>query len=302
MTAISFVKDIDFTYGAVDRLSPLVRRVIARNPGPFTYTGSGAYIIGSDHGPLAVIDPGPDLPDHVDALMAAIGGAPVSHILITHTHRDHCGAAAAFAARTGAKTFGGGPHPRRTGNAGAPALEEGGDLGFTPDVVLADGATVEADGWSIGAVATPGHLPNHLCFALTSEGALFTGDHVMGWSTTVVAPPEGDMGDYLASLDRLLAREDEIYYPTHGAPIRNPKAFVRAIRAHRRIRDGQILDQLRRGRTHISDIVPAMYADIDPRLHPAAALNVLAHLIRLVRIGEVTCDGEPSAETAFEIA
>lgn len=302
MAAIPFVKDISFEYGRADRLSPLVRRVICNNPGPFTYTGSGTYIVGRDAGPLAVIDPGPANDAHLEALVAAIGGADVSDILITHTHSDHCGGARAFADRVEAPIRGAGPHPVADKEHDAPALDEGADYAFKPDMLLRDAQEIAGEGWTIEAVATPGHLSNHLCFALAEEKALFTGDHVMGWATSVVAPPDGDMAAYLDSLDRLLTREDRIYYPTHGAPILKPKAFVRAVRTHRRIRDGQILDQLKKGRTRIKEIVPEMYADIDKRLHGAAALNVLAHLIRLVRIGAVSCDGEPKMGSKFALA
>lgn len=299
MAGIPFVKDVSFDYGRPDRLSPLIRRVICENPGPFTFTGSGTYIVGLDAGPVAVIDPGPDNPAHLGALVAAIGPARVSHVLITHTHKDHCGGARAFAARVKAPVVGAGPHPSVETGHGAPALEEGADLGFTSDRVLADGEIVSGDGWTLETVATPGHLSNHLCFALVEEKALFTGDHIMGWSTTVVAPPEGDMGDYLQSLDKLLARDDARYFPTHGAPIDRPRPFVRAIKTHRLMRDGQILEQLRQGKTSVREIVAAVYADIDKRLHGAAALNVLAHLIRLVRTGAVACDGQPTLESRY---
>ncbi|MEO1015027.1 MAG: MBL fold metallo-hydrolase [Pseudomonadota bacterium] len=300
---IPFVKDVQFEYGRPDALSPLIRRVIARNPGPFTYTGSGTYIIGREAGPVAVIDPGPDLPEHIDALLDAIGEATVSHILITHTHQDHCGGARAFAERAGAPILGFGPHPTPKDKpmAESPALEEDGDAAFAPDTEIGDGHVVAGDGWRLEAIHTPGHLSNHLCFALPEEKALFTGDHVMGWSTTVVAPPDGDMGAYMESLDLLLARDDARYYPTHGAPIDAPQRFVRAIRAHRRIRDGQILEQLRDGKTRIPEIVDAVYQGLDPRLKPAAALNVLAHLIRLQRVGDVAVDGEAGLEAAFAL-
>lgn len=299
--AIPFVKDISFEYGRPDRLSPLVRRVIADNPGPFTYTGSGTYIIGSDRGPLAVIDPGPKSIEHLEALLAAIGSARVSHILITHTHSDHCGGARAFADRVGAKISAAGPHPIAKKEHDAPALDEGADYSFRPDVILKDGDAIAGAGWTIKAVATPGHLSNHVCFALAEEKALFTGDHIMGWATTVVAPPDGDMGAYLASLDKLLLRNDVVYYPTHGAPILKPKPFVRAVKAHRRIRDGQILNQLRKGRTRIKEITEAIYADVDRRLHGAAALNVYAHLIRLIETGAVATDGAPAMESKYRL-
>jgi glyoxylase-like metal-dependent hydrolase (beta-lactamase superfamily II) len=302
LTAIPFVKDFAFRYGEPDRLSALIRRVIANNPGPFTFTGSGTYLVGPDAGPLLVIDPGPMRPRHLDALEVAIGGAKVAGVLITHTHSDHCGGARDFARRVGAPIYGAGPHPVADKAHDAPALDEGADYAFAPDHLLCDGEAVTTGGFALTAVATPGHLSNHLCFALAAEKALFSGDHIMGWATTVVAPPDGDMGAYLLSLEKLLARDDEIYYPTHGAPVVNPKPFVRAIRTHRRIRDGQILDQLRKGRTRIKDITAAIYVDIDRRLHGAAALNVYAHLIRLVREGVVACDGGPSINGDYRIA
>ena len=301
MPDIPFVKDVHFEYGVVDQLTPLIRRVIAKNPSAFTYTGSGAYIIGAADGPLAVIDPGPDLDEHIDALVEIVGKAPVSHILITHTHHDHCGGARKFADRVNAPLFGFGPHPVPTKEDDAPALDEGGDYLFKPDQLLKSGDVVSGKGWTVSAVHTPGHLSNHLCFALEEENALFTGDHIMGWATTVVAPPDGSMGAYLDSLDLLLKRNDEIYYPTHGAPIKEPQKFVRAVRAHRHIRDGQIMEELRRGNTRIKDIVAVIYASVDKRLHGAAALNVLAHLIRLVETNSVTASGEPSLETEFSV-
>ncbi len=300
MAAIPFVKEIDFDYGRADRLSALIRRVICNNPGPFTFTGSGTYIVGREGRDVAVIDPGPANDAHLAALVAAIGDARVSHILITHTHSDHCGGARALAARVKAPIFAAGPHPVADKKLDAPALDEGADYAFAPDSLLRDGDLIEGDGWTIATVATPGHLSNHLCFALPEESALFTGDHIMGWATTVIAPPDGDMGAYFDSLDKLLARDDAIYYPTHGAPIENPKPFVRAIRTHRRIRDGQILDQLKKGRTRISEITEIIYADIDRRLHEAAALNVYAHLIRLVKTGAVTCDGAPAMTSVYQ--
>lgn len=300
MTDIPFIKDFRFAYGEAAELSPLVRRVIAKNPGPFTYTGTGTYVVGRPGAhELAVIDPGPDDEAHIAALVEAVGEGRVSHILVTHTHRDHCAGARRLAQAVGAPIFAAGPHPPREGALEGPSLEEGADRDFAPDRLLSHNDVIEGDGWTIEAVATPGHISNHLCFALRQEQTLFSGDHIMGWATTVVAPPEGDMGDYFKSLELLLERDDRLYLPTHGAPIARPHSFVRAVRAHRRMRDGQILDQLKKGRTRIKDIVPSMYADIDPRLHGAAALNVYAHLIRLVAAGAVSVEGPMSIKSDF---
>ncbi len=300
MAGIPFVKDINFSYGVPDIVAPGVRRVIADNPGPFTFTGSGTYIIGE--GDVAVIDPGPNRDDHLEAILAALEVERVSHILITHTHSDHCGLARKFADATGAPVFGFSGHPVRKKQDDAPALDEGADYSFAPDALIGDGAVIKGSNWCIEAVHTPGHLSNHLCFALPEQKALFTGDHMMGWATTVVAPPDGDMSDYMNSLDKLLARDDEIYFPTHGAPIENPRRFVRAVKTHRLMRDAQIIDQIKKGRTTIKEIVPAMYADVDPRLHKAAALNVFAHLIRLVQSGTITHNGEPRLDGEYSLS
>lgn len=299
MALIPFVKDIHFTPGVADRLTPGVRRVIANNPGPYTYTGSGTYIIGE--GDVAVIDPGPNDDAHLAALMKALEGERVTHILITHTHLDHCGLAKKFADAAAAPVLGFGPHPVREKKDDAPALDEGADYSYAPDEIIGDGAVIERSGWRLEAVHTPGHLSNHLCFAFPEQKALFTGDHMMGWATTVVAPPDGDMNAYIDSLDKLLTRDDEIYFPTHGAPISNPKRFVRAVKTHRLMRDAQIMDQLKKGRDNIKDITAALYADIDKRLHGAAALNVLAHLIRLVEKGAVACDGAPHMKAHYAL-
>ncbi|MFQ5563178.1 MAG: MBL fold metallo-hydrolase [Parvularculaceae bacterium] len=295
--AIPFIRDFPFAHGRSEQIRPGVRRVIANNPGPFTYTGSGTYIIGE--GETAVIDPGPDCQNHLNALLDALESERVTHILVTHTHKDHCGLARRLADATGAPVLAAGAHPGQASGEEAPALDEGGDRAFRPDRVLADGDRIAGDGWALETVATPGHLSNHLCFALAEQGVLFTGDHVMGWSTTVVAPPDGDMSDYMNSLESLLARDDSLYLPTHGGPIEKPRAFVRAIRTHRLMRDAQILDRLKRGDTQITEITRAIYADVDKRLHGAAALNVLAHLIRLHRLGAVACNGNPGMDSIF---
>lgn len=274
--------------GACERLEPLVRRVLAPNPSPFTYTGTQTYLIGADEG-LAVIDPGPDVPEHLAALAACIGGAKVVTILCTHTHRDHSPAAAPLAARTGAPVIGCAPLHVESAD---PRIEAPFDLAYAPDRVLAHGETVEGPGWTLTAVATPGHTSNHLCFALEGTGALFTGDHVMGWSTSVVVPPDGDMAAYMASLDRLQARDDRIYYPAHGPAVTNPKQLVRGMIGHRRQRERQVLRLLGEGPRTIEVMVPLMYKGVDRRLWPAAGQSVLAHLIDLERRGEARRSGE----------
>lgn len=301
MNDIPFVKDVAFEYGRPDALSLSITRVIAENPGPYTYTGSGTYLIGAAD-TLAIIDPGPDLDDHIDAIVRTVGERTVSHIFVTHTHKDHCGGAAKLSARVNAPTFAARGHPVKDKIDDAPALDEGADYGFVPDVKISHGEFFKGPGWTVEAVATPGHLSNHFCFCLVEEKSLFTGDHIMGWATTVIAPPDGDMGDYFDSLELLLERDDEIYFPTHGAPIEKPHRFVRAVKTHRKIRDGQILEQLRRGQTDIKEIVAVLYADIDQRLHIAAALNVLAHLERLVKVGEVICESGSSMGGVYKAA
>ena len=280
---IPFVRLAEPAYGTMQALSPTVRRLIAANPGPFTYTGTGTYVIG--RGQVAVVDPGPLDQAHIDALVSALAGETISHILVTHTQMDHSPAAAPWKARSGAQTYGFGPHGRTAD--GEALVEEGGDMAFVPDHVLRDGDIVQGEGWSVEAVFTPGHTSNHLCFSLREEKALFTGDHVMGWSTTVISPPDGDMQAYFASLDKLLARDDAIYYPTHGAPVTDPKPLMRGLIAHRLERENQIIDVLRAGPKALKDMVPVIYAAVDPRLHPAAARSLLAHLIRLQKIGQI---------------
>lgn len=266
----------DHPVGSAVTLEPLVRRVLAANPGPFTHTGTQTYIVG--RGEVAVIDPGPDDPDHLAALLAAVAGERVRAILCTHTHRDHSPAAVPLRAATGAELVG--CAPLVLDDLG-PRADAAFDPSYAPDRVLADGETLAGSGWTLAAVATPGHTSNHLCFALLESGALFTGDHVMGWSTTVVSPPDGDMAAYMASLDRLMARDDRIYYPAHGDPVEAPQRFVRGLAGHRRQREGQILRLLREDVGEIPAMVERMYVGLDPRLHGAAGRSVLAHLIDL---------------------
>lgn len=273
--------------GRVERLGGRIRRILAPNPSPFTYTGTQTYIVGE--GEVAVIDPGPDLPGHVDALAAALAGERVAAILCTHTHRDHSPASRPLKAATGAPIVG--CAPLCLADSG-PRADESFDSDYEPDRILADGERLGGEGWTIEAVATPGHTSNHLCLALHEEAALFTGDHVMGWSTSVVAPPDGDMADYMASLDRLLGRDDRIYYPAHGPAVEDPHAHVRRLIDHRGMRERQILGHLERGEGRIPAMVEAMYSGIDPRLFPAAGRSVLAHLVDLERRRRVRQEGE----------
>ena len=273
-------------YGKVERLSPLVRRVLARNPSAFTYTGTGTYLIGN--GTIAVIDPGPDDAAHIKALIEAVSGEMVSHIVITHTHKDHSPAAPALSAATGAPIVG--CAPIRVDDDSGPKVEAGFDQTYAPDRVLMNAERVSGPDWTLEAVFTPGHTSNHLCYALPEEKALFSGDHVMGWSTTVVAPPDGEMAAYVASLRLLLERDETIYYPTHGDPVKDPSRFVRGLIGHRKQREGQILRQLADGPKLIPVMVAVMYAGVSPALHPAAGRSVLAHLIEMESRGQVVRD------------
>ncbi|WP_019053056.1 MBL fold metallo-hydrolase [Sphingobium xenophagum] len=273
----------DLPTGVAMPLSPLVARVLAPNPSPFTFTGTQTYVVGSSD--VAVIDPGPDEADHLTALTAAIAGRPVVAIVCTHTHRDHSPAAQPLRAMTGAPVIGCAP---LTLDDDGPRADAAFDAAYRPDRILADGERLAGEGWTLEAVATPGHTSNHLCFALVEEQALFTGDHVMGWSTSVISPPDGDMADYMRSMQRLLERQDIIYYPAHGEPIDNPQRLVRGMIGHRKQREGQILRFLERnGDSLIPDMVAEMYKGVDPRLHPAAGRSVLAHLIDLHQRGLV---------------
>lgn len=287
--SIPFRTDMQFEYAALETISPLVRRIVARNPGPFTFHGTGTYVIG--HGKVAVIDAGPNAREHLEALLGALAGEEITHQLVTHTHLDHSPAARLLRERTGARTWGYGPHGEGRLQRGE-TVEAGADLAFAPDVRVGHGDVIHGDGWTIECVHTPGHCSNHLCFSLREERTLFTGDHVMGWSTSVIAPPDGDMADYMASLELLLTRDDAVYRPTHGAPIEDPAPFVRAFIEHRRDRERQILACLDRGLDTIAAMVPVMYANVAPVLHPAAARSVLAHLVDMVTRGIVWTDGE----------
>jgi glyoxylase-like metal-dependent hydrolase (beta-lactamase superfamily II) len=274
--------------GEIEQLEPLVRRVLAPNGSPFTYTGTQTYLVGGPQG-VAVIDPGPAEPAHLDALSRAIDGAPVTAIMCTHTHRDHSPAAAPLAERTSAPVIGCAPLVLETDE---PRADVPFDTDYAPDRVLADGEQLTGPGWTLTAIATPGHTSNHLCYALGETGALFTGDHVMGWSTTVVAPPDGDMAAYMASLDKLRTRQDSVYYPAHGPAVHNPRQLVRGMIGHRRQRERQILRLLGQVAQSIAELVPQMYKGVDERLWPAAAMSVKAHLLDMERRGTVTRSGE----------
>ena len=304
-----FDKNPDVHWGVAEEVAPGVRRVTAQNPSAFTFTGTRSYLLG--RGDVALIDPGPEDPAHVAAIMGALGpGDRITRVLVTHSHRDHTGAVPAIVAATGAEVVGFGPHgsgmsdTMRRLAAGGAALGggEGGDPGFAPDRLLADGEAVEGDGWSLVALHTPGHLSNHLSFALEGSGIVFTGDTVMGFATTLVSPPEGDMAAFMASLERLAERDDRLYLPGHGHPVRQPGAMLAWQIAHRRKRFEQILEALKDGPVDAASLARRIYTDVDPALLPAASRNVLASLIGLADRGEVRSHGPIGAGSVFERA
>jgi glyoxylase-like metal-dependent hydrolase (beta-lactamase superfamily II) len=286
---IPFERNFDPKPDEVQQVSPLIRRVLAPNPGPFTFTGTCTYIVG--RGEVAIIDPGPDNPNHVAALIDATKGERVAHVVITHTHRDHAPASRALAAATGAAIVGCRPYAPRHANATASGLDSAHDADYRPARILSEGDTLEGPGFTLEAIATPGHASNHLAFALREENALFSGDHVMGWSTSIVARPDGSMNDYMASLERLRARSETIYWPGHGGPVCEPLRYVRALIHHRHQREAAILTRIKAGDTLIPAMVERIYGGLDARLKGAAALSVLAHLEDLVARGVVRADG-----------
>lgn len=300
---IAFDTRFDAPHGVAVTLSPLLRRVVAPNPGPVTFTGTCSYVVG--RGTVAIVDPGPDDPAHVEALLAAVAGESVGHVVVTHTHRDHSPAARAIVAATGARLVGCGPHrPASVLPDGvANPMEASGDRDYRPDLEMREGDAIAGPGWSLVAVETPGHTANHLAFALPEERALLSGDHVMAWATTFVGPPDGAMGPYMASLSKLLAREDDVvYWPGHGGPVTEPRRMVRAILAHRRQREEAILARLRAGDSAIPEIVANVYRGLAPALHGAAALNVLAHLEDLAAREVVRVEGPLSLAARFAMA
>ncbi|MGJ3230391.1 MAG: MBL fold metallo-hydrolase [Oceanicaulis sp.] len=296
--SIPFVREFEFEYGRCDRLSPLVRRVIAPNPGPFTFTGTGVFIIGA--GEVAVLDPGPAMAEHEAALDAALKGERVTHVLVTHHHLDHSPLAHALAKKHGAQVHAMSP-AGEVPEGGEVRMEAGDDHGFRPDVEVSDGDRFTGPGWTLTALHTPGHTSNHVCYALAEENTLFSGDHVMGWSTSVVSPPDGSMGDYIAQLERIRALDFDVIRPTHGPEITQTRAFLDAYIDHRRSRERQILAELKAGRTKIKDMVASMYADVDKRLHPAAAHSVLAHMIHLVDQGRVLASGGTGLDAEYQL-
>ncbi|MGI2035276.1 MBL fold metallo-hydrolase [Rhizobium panacihumi] len=300
---VTFDREFIPAHGHAIEIAPGVQRITCGNASPFTFTGTNSYIIGTGS-TVAMIDPGPQDEAHFDALMKALGPRKLSHIFVSHTHRDHSPLAARVKDATSALTVAEGPHraarPLHAGEINP--FAESSDTDFVPDIALAEGATIEGDGWSLSAVHTPGHTANHSAFALEGTGILFSADHVMAWATTIVAPPDGSMGDFMASVEKLLARNDHIFFPGHGGPVMEPRSFLRGLRTHRRMRERAILERIRGGDRLISDMVKVIYARTDIRLHGAAALSVLAHLEDLVEKGMVSTDGPPSLLGEYRVA
>lgn len=299
---LSFDTRFEPRYGLPVEVAPGVRRITAKNPSPFTFHGTNSYIVGGSDA-LAVIDPGPDDVSHLEHLLKAIGTQPVSHIFVTHTHRDHSPLASRLSEITGAPILAEGPHrPIHSSRTEANnPLDASADQTFRPDIQLSNGMLIEGDGWALRALHTPGHAANHMAFALEKEGITFSGDHVMAWSTTVVAPPDGSMSDYMASLEKLMQRDDRMLLPGHGGPVLRPKNFIRGLKAHRKMRERAIIERLAAGDRTIAQIVAAIYRDLDPRLKGAAALSVLAHLEELVARGRAKTDGPPSIQGDYQL-
>lgn len=294
---LNFDLSFDPSYGRPVSVFRRVARVTANNPSPFTFYGTNSYLVGEHE--LEVIDPGPENDDHFQALVAAIAGRPVTHILVSHTHRDHSPLAARLSEATGAPVYAQGPHRPARNPPTATPFGDGADTGFKPDFALADGDVIAGEGWTIQAVLTPGHAANHVAFALDGTGLLFSADHVMAWSTTIVAPPDGSMADYMASLDKLIERADSLFLPGHGGPVKNPPDYLLGLKEHRLARESAILARLEQGDRSIDELVKAIYRDTDPKMHAAAGLSVLAHLEDLVDRKLVEADGPLSIRGIF---
>jgi len=299
---IPFNRDFPLVPGVVEEVVPGVRRVLCNNPSPFTFTGSITYIVGN--GNVAIIDPGPDDETHVHAVLDAVRGETVTHIFVTHTHRDHSPGTARLKAATGATVYAEGPHraSRAAYASETRTTESGGDWDFRPDVTLKDGDVVTGDGWRLEAVWTPGHTANHMAFAWPERKLMFIGDHVMGWSTSIVIPPDGSMVDYMASLEKLTRREEQLYLSGHGPEIPDAVRFVKFLMRHRKAREASILHRLAKGEADIPTIVRASYIGIDPRLVNAAGYSVLAHLEDLVARNVVATDGDPTIDGVYRLA
>ena len=296
---IPFNRNFDVPYGVIETIEPGIRRITANNPGPFTFRGTGTYILG--HGNVAVIDPGPDLSEHVDALIEGLGPERVSHILITHTHNDHSPAAKELKAKTAATTYGFGPHG--SGKIKKEVqVEAGGDMDFIPDEVVKDGSVIEGDDWEVSCLHTPGHTSNHICFSWDSRKILFPGDQVMGWSTSIVSPPDGDMGDYMRSLEKMLLRDDELYYPAHGPEIKEPHKMVKYFVAHRKEREEKILTCLQSGKKTVEEMVPEVYADVSKELYVAAARSLFATVIYLVEQEKIICADGATIKSHYQLS
>ena len=288
------MQDFSPPYGEIEEISPLIRRITAPNPSLYTFKGTGTYIIG--RGDVAVIDPGPNMSTHHDAIITELGDEKITHILVTHNHKDHSPCARPLASSSGAKIY-----AFDVGNQlySAEEAEEGLDKDFFPDVILKNNDEIKSNNWTIDVVHTPGHLSNHICFGLREEKALFTGDHVMGWSTTLISPPDGSMQDYYNSLNMMMTRDDKRYYPTHGLPIENPLSFIKNTLEHRLSRDQEIMHALEGQRYSIKDLIGIVYPNLNKNLHDAARRTILAHLIRLVALGELESDGQPSESSIY---
>ncbi|MEM7191268.1 MAG: MBL fold metallo-hydrolase [Pseudomonadota bacterium] len=296
---LAFNRSVDVDYGVAEEVAPGVRRIVANNPGPFTFLGTNTYLVGEEE--VAIIDPGPLDEAHLDAIMRATFGQRVRHILITHSHRDHSDNARPLQLRTGGEIIAYGPSGTPRG-AGAPGLDGGFvDSALKPDLSVAHGDTIKGRGFALDIIHTPGHAPDHLCIALAGKRTVFTGDHVMGWNTTVIAPPEGNMADFMMSLDRLTGRHDKVFLPGHGGRIESPRRVVRAYMTHRTWREQTILACIDEGVGTIPKIVARLYSGLDANLKVAAALSVLAHLQFLAARGLVTAEGATEGLSAFYI-